>query len=206
MAELHIERKDSNIWPWIIGGLILLAVILWFIFGVADERETTGLADTAVVVTPAAVAVDEGTPAAVTAFLQYADSQTAANDPGLAHGYTSTGMQRLVAAFDAMLERETVSSVEVAPRLVAMRALADSMQMNPQSMEHARHAREAFMIAAGLLGQMREAGRAVPPNTVAEVLSTAESIRPAVSLLDQIANVRRFFEQTAAALRSMTQV
>lgn len=204
MAELHVERKDTNIWPWIIGGLILLALILWFVFGAADEPDTIGLADTAVVVTPAAVAVDEGTPAAVTAFLQYADSQTAANDVGLAHDYTSTGMQRLVAAFDAMLEREKVSSVEVAPRLVEMRALADSMQMNPQSREHARHAREAFLIAAGLMVQMQQAGRAVPPNTVAEVRSTAESIQPAVPLLDQIANVRRFFEQTATALRSMT--
>ncbi len=210
MAELHVERKETNVWPWIIGGLIVLALVLWVIFAAADEPETSGLAETAVVATSDAFSGDDGTPSAVTAFLQFADSQATTDDAGLAHAYTSTGMQRLVATFDAIHERErdagTVSSGDVAPRLATMRALADSLQANPQSTEHARHAREAFLITADLMEQMRQGGRDISQTAVAELRGMAESIRPTVPLLDQIANVRRFFEQTAAALRSMTPV
>lgn len=37
MAELHVQRKQTNIWPWLIGVLVLAAV-LWFVFGRADTR------------------------------------------------------------------------------------------------------------------------------------------------------------------------
>ncbi len=40
MAELHVQRKESNIWPWIIGAL-LLAAVLWFVFMRADTRNVT---------------------------------------------------------------------------------------------------------------------------------------------------------------------
>lgn len=40
MAELHLQRKESNIWPWIIGAL-LLAAVLWFVFMRADTRTVT---------------------------------------------------------------------------------------------------------------------------------------------------------------------
>ncbi len=32
MAELHVQKKDTNIWPWIIG-LLVLAAVVWFAFG-----------------------------------------------------------------------------------------------------------------------------------------------------------------------------
>lgn len=40
MAELHVQRKESNIWPWIIGAL-LLAAVLWFVFMRGDTRTAT---------------------------------------------------------------------------------------------------------------------------------------------------------------------
>lgn len=40
MAELHVQRKDTNIWPWIIGA-VLLAAVLWFVFLRADTRNVT---------------------------------------------------------------------------------------------------------------------------------------------------------------------
>lgn len=206
MAELHVERKQSNIWPWVFGGLILLALIIWLGMRAVDTPETTGLTDSAVVVTPDAMAIDQDTPAAVTAFLQYVDSQVEATDAGVAHEYTSTGMQRLVTAFDAVVERDTLSSVEVAPLLAEMRALTDSIQMNSQSMDHAHYAREAFVIAARLMEAKQQAGGTPPPSAVADMRSTAESIQPTVPLLDQIASVRRFFAQTATAFRAMTKV
>ena len=31
MAEIKVERKERSVWPWIIGALVLLALI-WFFF------------------------------------------------------------------------------------------------------------------------------------------------------------------------------
>ncbi len=38
MAELHVQRKETNVWPWIIGALLVGAVV-WFVFMRGDTRE-----------------------------------------------------------------------------------------------------------------------------------------------------------------------
>ncbi|HVR99555.1 MAG TPA: hypothetical protein VMW27_23225 [Thermoanaerobaculia bacterium] len=47
MAEIRIERKRTNIWPWIIG-LIVLALLVWALIGLMDndrdEATTVGQA------------------------------------------------------------------------------------------------------------------------------------------------------------------
>lgn len=40
MAELNVQRKETNVWPWIIGAL-LIAAVLWFVFMRADTRNMT---------------------------------------------------------------------------------------------------------------------------------------------------------------------
>ena len=40
MAEIHIERKKTNIWPWIIG-LILAALLIWALYAVMDRKNDT---------------------------------------------------------------------------------------------------------------------------------------------------------------------
>ncbi len=54
MAELHVQRKQTNIWPWIIG-VLAIAAVLWFVFGRADTRSaaTPGAADSAYQTSPA---------------------------------------------------------------------------------------------------------------------------------------------------------
>ncbi|HEV2149857.1 MAG TPA: hypothetical protein VGR37_20835 [Longimicrobiaceae bacterium] len=54
MADINVERKQRNIWPWIIG-LIVLALLVWLLasmFGRDDEAEVPD--DAVVVEAPAA--------------------------------------------------------------------------------------------------------------------------------------------------------
>jgi hypothetical protein len=39
MAELNVQKKDTNIWPWVIG-LLLVVAALWFVFGRSDSVNT----------------------------------------------------------------------------------------------------------------------------------------------------------------------
>lgn len=44
MADIHIDRKRTSIWPWIIG-LIVLALLIWALYELFDrdnEPETVG--------------------------------------------------------------------------------------------------------------------------------------------------------------------
>lgn len=39
MAELHVQKKETNIWPWIIGAVVL-ALLAWWAFGRNDMHRT----------------------------------------------------------------------------------------------------------------------------------------------------------------------
>lgn len=58
MAEIDIERKERSIWPWIIGGLVVL-LLVW---GVAELFDSDDAAELPVAAAPAVV--DPMTPAA----------------------------------------------------------------------------------------------------------------------------------------------
>lgn len=71
MAEIPIQRKEGrNIWPWVIGAIVLLA-LLWFLFGRqrGDTTAATTTDSTATMMAPAApgsTAVAPGAPATST--------------------------------------------------------------------------------------------------------------------------------------------
>lgn len=48
MAEINIERKQGTAWPWIIAGLALLALLLWFLFARGDRNVTNEVSPGAV--------------------------------------------------------------------------------------------------------------------------------------------------------------
>jgi hypothetical protein len=55
VADINVERKQGpGIWPWIIG-IIILALIAWWLFarGRSDQMESTPAVDTTTAVAPA---------------------------------------------------------------------------------------------------------------------------------------------------------
>jgi hypothetical protein len=45
MAEIHVEKKRTNIWPWIIG-LILAVLLVWGIAAMVNRNRNNGAART----------------------------------------------------------------------------------------------------------------------------------------------------------------
>jgi hypothetical protein len=204
MANINIERKQSP-WPYVIG-LLLLLLVGWFVVEQFDD-------DDAVVVAPEAGAIADPAPAvaatpaatgAVAEFIRYADSTRAAQAMGPGHDFTAEGIRKLAAAIDDVARSDTVANAALAPQLADLRQRADSIQANPNATDHALHTREAFLIAASLIQNMQERrapDRAADANAVWAAARQVDAKRP---LLEQSADVERFFERSAAALRGMT--
>lgn len=203
MTELNIERKERTAWPWLLLGALVVALLLWFLFGRADDPAEVGLADTAAagelaVVAPAATvpATDGEMPQAVTDFLQFTEASPAV-EATVAHDYTADGLRRLAAALGAVTANAEVGAVDVSQRVAEIRERADAMQQNPTSSEHAVQASEATLLAAALMRELPGATGG------AEAYSAAQAIRGDRPLLEQTDAVRRFFEQSATVLRSL---
>lgn len=208
MAELHIERKERSALPWVLGGLLLLALALWFLFGRGDDT-TEGAAAGAVADSVAAASAPmsgeaDAMPAAVTALAQFAGTR-ATGQADHTHQYTADGLRRLADALGAVTERATVSGVDVEPRLAEIRERADALQQDPTSTEHARQAREAFLLASGLMQQVQEARFSELAAEVREVNDAALAVEADQLLLPQLADVERFFERAAYALQAMVR-
>lgn len=209
MAELHIERKERSAWPWILLGLALLALLLWYLLG-RDDVDDGVVADTAAgVVTdtsaaPGAMPGAAGDAGAVAAFLAYTDERRARQDADLTHEYTADGIRGLAAALDVVARQDTVGGAALQPRLDSLRQGADALQRNAESMQHAEQTRAAFTSAAGIMAAVQERRFPDLGDEVGQVREAAEAVRAGAPLLEQRAQVQTFFDRAAAVLRAMT--
>src|SRR5690606_21295848 len=94
------------------------------------------------------------------------------------------------------------TSMDVQQRVTEIRARADSLQRNTASNEHALQAREAALLAAGLIRDVR-GDSATGTSGTTDVQQSAEAIDAQRPLLDQTTQVQQFFERSAAALRDL---
>jgi hypothetical protein len=199
MAEIQIERKERNVWPWVLAGLVLLA-LLWFLFTRGDDAaERQAGADTAAVDT--AVAATTG---AVNSFVSYVEERRARTDADLSHEYTADGLRRLAAALGDVATRDTAAGQAIQPRLDSLRQRADDLERNAGSTNHARYAREAFVAAAGVMSAIQQQRYPNLSSQVSAVRQAAESVQPGTLLLEQKTQVQQFFDRAADAMRGMT--
>lgn len=213
MAELHIEKKDRPVWPWIALGVVVLAVVAWLLMARDDTPRTAAgdaapgaIADT----TPGAAAraddpaaTIDGAPSEVNDYLRYTAEHRSRVDAGLSHEYTADGIRRLANALGAITERDTVGGTEVSSLVDGLRNQADSLERNPESSRHSRYAREAFVSASELMQALQQRSY---PNAGAEVgqaRQAAEAVDVNAQLLTQRTQVQGFFDQSARAVQAM---
>lgn len=209
MAELHVQRKEGNMWPWIIAALVVLALLLWFFWGGEDDLDlaTADVTPNAVVATVPNTEVmgsASGTIAgtAVTEFLQFAEG-TAAGTMGLDHNSTSNGLRQLAAALNEIASGESAGGVALQPRIDEIRDRANTMQQNANSTDHALQTREAFAVASSLMMQMNS-NMGGADGALTGLQNAAMAIKPSEMLLDQTDAVKQFFSQAAQEVRGMT--
>lgn len=208
MAEIHIERHERSIWPWVLG-LLVLALLAWWLLSMRNDAADNDVA----VETPAGALVDsvpgtgvgtrEAAPAAVNEFLSYTEQNRAGTAADSTHNYEAEGMRRLAAALDELADRDTIGGVALDARISALRNRADALQRDWRSTEHARHTRAAFDSAAALVEGMQQQRFNNIATEASQLRQAASGVSPDRLLLQQTAEVQRFFQRAADAVRAM---
>ncbi len=211
MAELHVQKKEGNVWPWIVAAVIVLALLFWFLWGRGDDLNVAAVNDTDSTMV-GAMPNDGMMPGtaqtaggAVTQYLQFVDARSS-RTTGVTHDYTADGLRHLAAAIDEVASADTVGGIALAPRIEEIRERADAMQRDPTSTQHALQTREAFTIVSSMIAQMRPAGTDRAVNNLDELQNAAMAIDPSQALTDQGNRIEDFFAQAADALRDMSNM
>jgi len=217
MAEIKIEKKQP-VWPWILLGLIILGVILYFLLSDndrvddMDDNNNTEEVDTTYQTTgtndrntatwpdddtnriPTATANNES----INTYLAHVGNTSRM---GVEHEYTNNALLHLINAVDYKAQEQNVN---IQTDLTAIRNDARTITQNPQATNHANHIKNA---ATKLATAMEKIQKEKFPNLtqdVAEVKTAAQEIDTSAQTLDQKDKINAFFNEAADALRKMS--
>ena len=198
MANIDIQPRQRTTWPWILAAVGVLALLLWWIFGMRNSDPNPVVAEADSVITDAG---SVGLPTAVDAYVRFVDSTRAGTAMGVDHEFTATGIRNLAAALEAVAQR---GGADVQRELTTLRQQADTLQRDPRSTEHAGHTRTAFVTLAGVMAAIQQARFPDMEADIGNVKAAAERLDASRPLLQQREAVQSFFDRTATAVRRMS--
>ena len=193
MAEIKIEKK-TPIWPWIVGALLLAAVIYFFVFNkkatdevVVDEDNTELVVETTV------NEVDQ------TAITEY-ENFVANGEMTMDHTYNSEALIKLIAA-----TRNAASNneVDVNADLDQATRKANDITNNPQSLEHANMIKDAGTSITKALKTIQSQKFTNLDGEVTALESSIAEIDPKKPTLEQKDAIKGFFNNASTLLTSI---
>lgn len=219
MAEIRVEKKETSIWPWLLGLLFLVIAGFLLFNAFDDDNEVIGEADpeievenpTAIAmendrtgeVVPTGVRTDNGmiskSTAAFTAFVNSPDAEM-----NLEHDYTRKGLKMLSASLESMADRYDLDNVQLQDAKKLMMNKVAVLDNDPMSTKHADHIQEAFMSATKVMEQIQQKHLPNMAKEVRKVCDEAKAFKADELTLHQKDAVKAFFSDAAAALQRMS--
>ena len=206
MAEIKIEKKTPII-PWLLGILLLLAVVagVYFAFQVGDE-ETEVVANEVpeneiLPVEEEVVVTETNTlPAEVNTFILFANEESNYTDAqmDIHHEYTATALRNMGDALEAIANKKGMANqMNIQELHKNLDAAADEIQKNWKETDHADHIRNAFLQVSGALNQLAD-------GSINESLKQeAKDVDPNTLTLEQKADVKDFIDKTASVMKQL---
>ncbi len=194
MAELDVEKKKNPIWPWIIIGLIILGLIIYFLV----LQDTNGDSDTDDPAETEQVSREPLQNTTVAAFVSFIQEDTA--QMGIDHEFTNEALLRLTNATKAMADEV---NVDVERDLTVVRDNAKEITQEPFETTHANKIRNSTDKLSDALRTIQQAEFPDLGNKANNLRNASESIDPEVLTLKQREKVKAYFDQAADLLGSM---
>lgn len=190
MAEIKIEKKKT-IWPWVLLGLVIVALAAYFLFFKEKNNDTIALrGDETHVTASSQNAVDD--------YIGFVEKDT--TDMSLDHEYTHDALVKLVNATE---ETANKNDVNVTDNLSKVRTLAEKITQNENSTTHADAIKEAATISSNALITIQQAKFPDLQSDVEDLMVDAKDVDASDLTLDQKGTVKGFFKSAAEVLKKM---
>ena len=193
MAEIKIEKKKT-IWPWILVGLLVLAVILYFLFFRKDNDDNMSVETT----TTPVVDSSNMNNSSVDAFVTFVSSDTATM--GLDHVFTHNALIKLIAATKSTADKK---GFNIQADLDKAKEDADKITVDPMVTTHADFIKDATNRISTALQNLQRANYPQLSTESQKVKDASNDISTADLTLDQKQTVKTFFNNAADLLKKM---
>ncbi len=212
MAEIKVEKKNNNYWIWIVLGLILAAMLVYFLMNDDDDTiddvddiERIETDDNGVGNSSRERDMQNSSAMDITAngFAETAEFTAFIGDKskmGIDHEYTNEAMTKLV---DATIEHAKVAGVNIDNELRSVNQKAEAITENPMDTNHSDKIRQAYLSVTDAIEKVQMEKFPQLSDELQEVRSAAESIDPKVLTLDQKEKVNGYFDEAAELLQQM---
>ncbi|MCM4160628.1 hypothetical protein FHG64_18495 [Antarcticibacterium flavum] len=217
MAEIKIEKKKP-IWPWILVGLIILGIILYFLFAGndddmddMDDNRTEQVSDTTYTDAQrrdndnSTMGWDETSrdtlnDDSVSNYLSHVGDR---ERMGVDHEYTNNALIHLI---DAVEAKAAEVNMDIDKDLEEMRDEAEAITQNPQATNHADKIKETGNKIVDVLERMQEENFPNLSGDVEDVRTALQDIDSSTLTLEQKEEINSFFREAADVLRSMSNL
>lgn len=196
MAEIKIEKKKT-IWPWVLIGLIILAILAYFLF-FKDKNEDVVALTPPSDYTTAMQNPPKSSEDAVAIYVTFIENDTASMSLG--HDYSHAALSRLV---DATEQTANNNDVDISENLNKANTLSDKITRDEESTTHADDIKEAAKIISSALASIQQTKFPDLKSEVNELMIDADAIDVEDLTLDQKGTVKGFFISAKDAIKKM---
>jgi hypothetical protein len=206
MAEIKIEKKKP-IWPWVILGLIILAVIIYFVMANDDEDELIEEDNTEQVVTPMEdnEEVEPNTwkednlsgEESVSKYLTHIDDK---EKMGIDHQYSN---QALIYLINALENRAEEADINTEFEIQELKNNVSEIKEDPQDLSHANTINSVGRKIVSLMNKMQQEKFSDISEDVQQVETALQNIEPSTPTLDQKNAVNSFYKEAGDVLQKM---
>lgn len=195
MAEINIEKKSGSKWIWIILGLIILALLIWWLTRDNEDEEIENTTIEQVEETPAQEnEINEG----VAGYITYIEDKSRM---GVDHEYTNNALIELMGAVESKAKEENVN---IDAEMQEIREQARELTQNPAATDHANIIKNTGEKIVDALKKVQEESYPDLSTEVKDVRNALQGIKPNVQTLEQKEQINYFFDEAADALRKMS--
>ncbi|MBE0663130.1 MAG: hypothetical protein IH597_11770 [Bacteroidales bacterium] len=199
MAEIKIEQKKQG-WLWIIAGLVVAALLIYFLVFHDSDRNTEAVSDADYISNtnepaPSGVNGDNG---AVATYVTFVENNK--ENMGLHHDYTNEALLKLIEATNA---KANEVGYEVRADMETVKEYANRITNDSHETTHADNIRKAADILSDVLQNIQQAEYPDLADDVEELKSASTSIKPGVLVLDQKDAVKHYFAEASDLLQKM---
>lgn len=214
MANIDIEKKSgASVWPWLLG-LLLVVAVLTFIFWPRDDdknelatlsntEQRDGATDTYPTDEVAAGTNTMAQP--VSSYVEWSNNMSK-NEMGLAHEFTSNGLESMANALAAIAEKvPNVNQQQVNQKLIRMRKNAGTITENWKSTSHAAKIKQAFLASTDVFEALQQSSFPDLQSDVQEIRQAVNQMDTKTLTLNQKNKVKDVFRLSADVLQKMSQ-